>query len=197
MIHDEMQETPSFLSTGPFPILSLNRLSHLLGVPRVALDEVCASADDLYRPYYQVKKKANGTIKRRKIDNPKPRIKAIQRKVHQRLLAEIELPDTIVAGIKGRSPSNHARFHVQQPVVVAIDIKDCYPNTDHVRVFRVFREALDCSNEVARVLTRLTTYKGYLPQGAPTSPMVCNLCLLPIHDGVRQIAEELDLRYSI
>jgi RNA-directed DNA polymerase len=43
-------------------------------------------------------------------------------------------------------------------------------------VFRMFRE-FGCGNSVARLLTKLTTLDGALPQGAPTSVAIANLLL--------------------
>jgi hypothetical protein len=43
---------------------------------------------------------------------------------------------------------------------------------------------------------KLTTLHHHLPQGAPTSSMLANLALLPIHDEIAAVATEFDLRWS-
>ena len=64
-------------------------------------------------------------------------------------------------------------------------------------VFRMFRNELGFGRDVASLLTRLTTYRSYLPQGAPTSTAVANLLLAaPIDVPVSAKATRSGLRYS-
>ncbi|MBN1846880.1 MAG: RNA-directed DNA polymerase [Sedimentisphaerales bacterium] len=64
--------------------------------------------------------------------------------------------------------------HVGAAVVIRMDIKDFFTATTAKRLRQYFQRlgwdavATDC-------LLRLTTYKGSLPQGAPTSPRLSNL----------------------
>lgn len=46
-------------------------------------------------------------------------------------------------------------------------------------VYHAWREGLGCTPEVAKMLARLTTYKGHLPQGSPTSMALANLVMAP------------------
>jgi hypothetical protein len=51
--------------------------------------------------------------------------------------------------------------------------------------------------DVAHLLTRLTTYRSVLPQGAPTSPAIANLVLaLSVDAPSSLLAERMDLKYS-
>ncbi len=49
------------------------------------------------------------------------------------------------------------------------------------------------SPTVARVLTQLTTYKGRIPQGAPTSPMIANLVFVKTGKKLEEFAKENNL----
>ena len=46
------------------------------------------------------------------------------------------------------------------------------------------------------MLTKLTTTRGRLPQGAPTSDALANLVLHSVDDEVEAIAQDLDLTVS-
>lgn len=57
---------------------------------------------------------------------------------------------------------------------MTLDIKNFFPSISHHRVYNLFIH-LGCSPDVARLLTRLTTYKGHVPQGTPTASSIANL----------------------
>jgi hypothetical protein len=81
-------------------------------------------------------------------------------------------------------------------MVVALDLRDCFPRISDAEVYRVFREVLGCSAEIASILTKLTTFQHRLPQGAPTSPAIANLSLLGLHDELVALAEIYGLNCS-
>jgi retron-type reverse transcriptase len=46
------------------------------------------------------------------------------------------------------------------------------------------------------VLTKLTTYGNRLPQGAPTSPSLCNLILAPMAQELFELADKNNLQFT-
>jgi len=60
----------------------------------------------------------------------------------------------------------------------------------------VFRNLLNCSPDVSYLLTGLTTCRGRLPQGAPTSPLLANLVLSSFDSEIRSACREDEIRYS-
>ena len=52
------------------------------------------------------------------------------------------------------------------------------------------------SPDVASILTKLTTFKGHLPQGSPTSTTIANLVFVPVGDELQSIAEREGLRFT-
>jgi hypothetical protein len=86
------------------------------------------------------------------------------------------------------APRNHAR----KEAVLALDIRNFFPNIRPERVTKVF-ERLGYPGEAAKILTRLTTYKHQLPQGPPTSPAIANLCI-PRIDATERPRENTELR---
>jgi RNA-directed DNA polymerase len=67
------------------------------------------------------------------------------------------------------------RPHCGKAIVITLDIMDFFPTVTS-KVYKAFR-CRGATKEVASTLTRLTTCKGRLPQGAPTSPVVAALAL--------------------
>ncbi len=70
-----------------------------------------------------------------------------------------------------------------------MDIHDFFPSISHQRIYKFFRR-LEWAPDVARLVTRLTTAEGHLPQGYPTSPRLAACCLetagVRIHNFCRQ-----------
>lgn len=172
----------------------MRKLEFALGLGRSSLREVANSIEEFYEPFDR--KRRPEDKKWRHIDNPRGPLKAIQKKIQLKILRKIVLPETVVGGVKGKSIADNARFHLGKELLVTLDIRNCFPSTRSDWVFGVFRQTLGCSEEIARLLTRLTTFQHRLPQGAPTSSMILNLVLLPVHQQLADLAEEMDLGFS-
>ncbi len=157
--------------------LNIEKLEHLakqIGVKSETLSQLSEEADQLYRRG-EIRKKSGGT---RVLFKPCQRLKEIQQRLN-RFLQRVELPDYMHGCRPGHSIVHNARPHVGKPMVLKIDVKDFFGSIRPHHVYRMFAR-LGCSPDVARMLTRLTTYKCQLPQGAPTSPAVANLVFAPV-----------------
>ena len=62
-------------------------------------------------------------------------------------------------------------------------------------VFKMFR-SLGYSPTVSRYLTKLTTYKGRLPQGAPTSPLIANLVFVKTGEKLNTLSKKQNLTFT-
>jgi retron-type reverse transcriptase len=94
-----------------------------------------------------------------------------------------------------RSILTNARFHVGQPLVVRLDIKDFFPTITWPRVFGLFR-GLGHDRPTAGMLANLCTHQGVLPQGAPTSPAISNLVCLRLDARLLALACKAGGRYT-
>lgn len=182
----------SFVVPPPFPILGIRRLETLLGRSRIDLQRIAESAPRFYQPFTIEKPGGKSRI----IDRPVGELKAVQALIQNRLLNRLELPNTMYGGIKGRSPKRNAQEHLKAPVVVTVDLRECFPRTPNSKVFGVFKGLLGCSTDVASLLTKLTTVNGHIPQGAPTSTTLCNLALLPLNQELEDVAGRLSLKFT-
>ena len=126
------------------------------------------------RPAYReftIPKRSGGA---RRILAPADDLKVLQRRILRRLLARLRAHPAATGFERGRSIVTNARAHVGQAVVVRLDLKDFFPATKAERVRRYFRK-VGWNRPAARLLTRVCTFDGGLPQGAPTSPRLSNL----------------------
>jgi RNA-directed DNA polymerase len=137
------------------------------------------------------------TDKWRHIDNPNEELKAVQSAFHRAVLPLYEFPPQVLGGIKGVSIRNNLEFHVRPEVLVTLDLKRCFPSISHRDVYDALRHTLHFSGEVAALVTQLTTFQGRLPQGAPSSSLLANLVLIPLHSEIAQIARFYGLSWSI
>ncbi len=177
-----------------YNLKSVKSLARILSVPRDALLRISETAPHYYRPFDRRKKYGEG--KWRHIENPIDPLKTIQKQIQRVLFRDISFPIEIVGGVRGRSLQDAAKPHQRQPDVVTLDIKNFFPSTNNKKVYATIRSAFCCSNDVSSILTKLTTIRRLLPQGAPTSSAIANLVLLPIHAEIVRIAKENGLRCS-
>lgn len=168
------------------PIFSLNKFSHYLGIERNKIEKVADNTTFYYKPFT----KKTGE-KERIIDNPTRLLKDIQVRINDRILSTIVFPEFVIGGVKGRKPYEHPLRHVKKPIVITMDVKDCFPNITNKQIFDVWNKQLGCSPEVARLATKLTTRNGHLPLGAPTSSCLSNLAFQSCLENVIMIAKKL------
>lgn len=131
----------------------------------------------------------------RTINPPKEELKDIQKRINGYLVEKVQMPSYAFGGIKHRDNIRNARFHKGQKYVFQTDLKDFFPYITHKMVYETFVR-VGFSHDVSSILTKLTTYKGHLPQGAPTSTTIANLVFVPIGLEIQAIAEREGLRFT-
>jgi hypothetical protein len=128
-------------------------------------------------------------VQKRIIENPNSRLKMIQSRLNFHLQAIygrikpasaygfILNPDA--ERYEPRSILTNAEQHLGKTGLLNADIKDFFHPIHAEHVFRIFTGKPFCfPHELAEMLTRLTTYAGRLPMGAPTSPVLSHFAFL-------------------
>lgn len=179
-------------------ILSLNKLAFRIGISRESLVAVANSKATHYDPFVVTTTKHDGSVKKRRIDNPDKAIRKIQQRINKKILVEAckALPIYTTGSIPKRSTYTNAQPHSGQEAMLLADISNCFPSIRSAAVYKVFRSNFGCSPPVAKVLTKLTTYGDRLPQGAPTSPSLCNLVLAPMVAQLAKLANANGLVFT-
>jgi RNA-directed DNA polymerase len=182
-------------------LYSFRHLEFLLSFSRAQLRELSGHAAKFYKPFYKEPKirpfaRRPVSNKKRLIDNPKGMLKIVQKRINQRLLKPLLLPEHLLGGVPGKCIRDNAFLHLGSPCIVTLDIKKFFPSITPLQIHRVWRLRLNCSPRIAALLTRLTTFRGYLPQGAPTSTLLANLVLSSADCGIKAACEAAGIRYS-
>jgi hypothetical protein len=156
----------------------------------------------------------------RLLEVPHPYLRTLQRKVLDQLLAQVPPHESACAYVRGRSVVDHARAHAGQPVLLKFDLQDFFATVRASRVHASF-VALGYSAAVARelmalcttatpepVLERLREEGGltwqqasrlrdaHLPQGAPSSAALANLCAFRMDTRIAGLARAFGARYT-
>ncbi len=146
-------------------------MARLMGLPKFMLTRILFSADSRYKEFRIPKRSGRGY---RRIAAPSMELKGLQRWVSAFVLKPVKLSDDCMGFRKGRSIVDNAYRHIDNTFVLNVDIKDFFPTITRPRIIGMFK-SMGYPKNVASALARLCTYKGVLPQGAPSSPDVSNI----------------------
>lgn len=149
----------------------------------------------MYKSTYQPKTYKDGTIKKRIIRPSKGILKIIQSRIKDQILANIELPNEIHGGRKQRSNITNAKPHQGKKYTLTTDLQDFFPSIKVKRIHDTFTN-LGFNKQSTFYLTRLTTWKGELPQGTPTSTHLSNIIFLETDYKLISFCKEHDITYT-
>jgi hypothetical protein len=164
--------------------------------------------------HYSYRWLAKGRGRWRLLEMPKHRLKAIQRRLLHELLTHIPPHDAAHAYCRGRSVRTYAAPHARRAIVLRFDLRDFFPSIRASRVHALFRTA-GYPRPVARLLAGLCTnvapseirstvshdsasiyVNRHLPQGAPTSPTLANICAYRLDCRLSALASSLGGNYT-
>jgi RNA-directed DNA polymerase len=171
-------------------VKSLPNLYSCIGLPKQAVELITSENASFYQFRVQPKIKFGedqldkfGKPRIRKLDVPDFKLKMVQKRIN-RLLQEIPMPNNMYGSIKGKDNIMHAGQHLNHSDFLTIDLEDFFTKINYRTVFRTLLSH-GFSYDIANILTNLTTLRGVLPQGAPSSPVIANLVVL---DMIREIS---------
>lgn len=185
-------------------VLSRDDLAHLLGIKKSHLTYVLyKKKTDSYYTSFEIPKKSEGT---RTIDAPTGFLKNIQKRLayalwdHQR---NLRIERNTQANIshafeKKKSIMTNAQIHKNKYIILNVDLEHFFESFHFGRVSGFFEKNrdFDLPHDVAIIIAQLTCYKGHLPQGAPTSPIITNLICQILDMRILRIAKKYKLDYT-
>lgn len=155
-----------------------------------------------YYEYEKKKRNKKGELKYTKFGTPEVRVinpsirtlKIVQKRICDLLNNKITPAPYAFGSTKGRSCVMNARFHQGNKYIFQTDLRGFFPSIPSKEVYRMFVR-FGFSPDVASILTRLTTYKGHIPQGAPTSSLVANLVFTKTGDVIADYCKQHGLKF--
>ncbi len=179
----------------------------LLKVLNISQDELNFLLDNIDKYYYlKSSPKLNKKTGLQLIDkNGKPRtrdmypsttlLKTVQQRIYNQLLKTIKLPAYAFGGVAKRDNILNAKMHQGNKFFFNTDLRNFYPGITHKQVFKMFIKN-NFSPTISQILTKLTTYKGMLPQGTPTSPYVANLVFVSAGREIEGLVQNHGLTFT-
>jgi RNA-directed DNA polymerase len=141
------------------------------------------------------KKYKDGTLKMRIIRPSKGKLKIIQKKIKSNILSEVNLPENVHGGVRKRSNISNAKPHQGKKYQFTTDLQNFYPSIKSKQVYDCFLK-LGFTNHFASYITKLSTWKGEVPQGAPTSTAISNLVFLKTDIELINFCNKYDITYT-
>jgi len=207
-------------------LTTLRELAAFVGLPHEWLDwfadarATAHSAPEGALQHYRwrwVAKRGRQTLGVRLLATPKPTLRAAQRRVLRGILDAVPAHEAAHGFRRGRSTASFAAPHAGRDVVVRLDLADFFVSIRRARVRALFR-ALGYPEQVSATLAALCTAappretlaalspdahlarlrhrSPHLPQGAPTSPALANLCAFGLDVRLHAAAASVSATYT-
>lgn len=159
---------PRYLAS---PVRSITALGRGLRSDGQTLVELADRANSLWRT---VKPKPGST---RQTFDAMGQLKEVHKRLKLNIFSKVEFPDYLQGSLKGRDYVTNASLHTNKQILICEDVKGFFPSVNAAYVEDVWCGFFGFAPDVAKLLTKLTTKDGFLPQGAITSSFLANLVL--------------------
>lgn len=116
----------------------------------------------------------NGVPLTRPINAPVNILKYVQSQLLNNVLYKLNLPEYFYGGLKKKDAVLNARYHQGNKYFFLTDLKDFYPSVNFKSVESALRKE-GFYPDVAKLITRICTKEGSIPQGCPTSSFLASL----------------------
>lgn len=175
-------------------------LAQYLGIPVRKLTYILYKRTvESYYKSFEIPKKNGGT---RYINASQNELKDIQKKLAQLLwdfmvINKIRL-DVVHAFEKKKGIISNAKIHRNKRFILKIDLENFFDNIHFGRIRGFFEKnrKFKMPIEIATMIAQLTCYKGCLPQGAPSSPILSNLLCGNMDRAILKLSRKFKLNYT-
>lgn len=190
-----MLEEPNMVREKFFNMKSREDVADILGIKEKSLRYFLYSIkpDNMYVEF-SISKKNGGE---RVICAPNDKLKAIQRKLAVILNMVYKTKPAAHGFVLDKNVATNAKGHVKKKYVFNIDLENFFDQIHFGRVRgMLMKPPYNLGEEAALVISQIACYKGKLPQGAPTSPILTNMVCAPLDTQLTKLAKKYNLQYS-
>lgn len=138
--------------------------------------------------------KNSNTSSMRCLDIPTLELKGVQKMILKKILGELDVSEHVYSYVKGRSILTAANEFCPGNAILRMDIQRFFPSISFRRVYGLYK-SFGFSESAAFILARLSTHRGHLAQGAPTSPKLSNLILKGMDRVMVNLSNKWELKY--
>ncbi|MBJ7437819.1 MAG: RNA-directed DNA polymerase [Sphingopyxis sp.] len=204
------------------PILTLGHLARRSDISYFQLRRLAEGPRWNHYTFFRIRKRSGG---RRLISVPEHRLMIVQRWIAEHVLKKLPVHRASSAFADGASIVKCAKQHCRARWLIKLDISGFFGSISEIQIYRVFLAA-GYAPLVAFELARLCTHApsgsarydraqwrsrdnwqlpimryrqphiGFLPQGAPTSPMLSNLVMVGMDKLLAALATAEGLTYT-
>lgn len=179
---------------------SIESLATLLTTSIEDLTNLAQNTESYYQPNRPIIK-PNGKV--RQTYTVKPPLKLVQKRILREILDKVSMPMYLQGSIKKDPDSGTVRdyisdacMHIGCCIIIRTDIEDFFPSIRANRIRDLWCHLFGFPEDVATLLTSLTTYRDYVPQGACTSSCLANLILWDQEPEIEDWLRRQGFRYS-
>lgn len=143
---------------------------------------------------FTIDKKTGG---KRKICAPNKKLKNIQRKLANILNEVYKVKPAAHGFVREKDIVTNAKNHTKRKWVFNLDLENFFEQINFGRVRgMLIKPPYGIGEEAATVIAQIACYKGKLPQGAPSSPILTNMICAPLDTQLTRMAAKYNMRYS-
>jgi RNA-directed DNA polymerase len=191
----ELSASKDELRAAFFLLTTRQDIAKLLDVPEKQLNYYLYILPEHQRyKRFEIPKKRGGS---REIFAPATALKVVQQKLNQVLQSVYEVKPSAHGFVPEKSIVSNAQPHARKKYVLNLDLKDFFPSINFGRVRGLFMGyPYHRNHEVATTLAQICCFNGYLPQGAPTSPIISNMLCAKLDAQLQRLAKKYRSTYT-
>jgi len=145
---------------------------------------------------YSSFEETNKKNKKRWIERPNIDLDLIHSRIAS-FLCRIEIPNFVHSGRKNHSHISNAKIHIGNHKVLTTDIRSFYPSTTRKHVFNFFNKKLQCSADVADLISLLCTYNDHIPTGSRISMPLALWANMGLFLELEKLAIKYDIKMTL
>ncbi|KFF27396.1 reverse transcriptase family protein [Chryseobacterium vrystaatense] len=172
-------------------IFNFDHLCLLLGRSNEYLSSVINCSSNHFRDF-EIKKRSGG---HRAITAPYPALMEMQYWIYNNILKAIPINSSAHGFTHKKSIITNSNIHKGQKELLKLDLKNFFPSISINRIIYIFKQ-LGYPNNIAFYLSSICCYDNFLPQGAPTSPILSNIVSRKLDKRLITLAKKFALKYT-